>query len=74
MRDYWGLFWETGIPSVWTMSRRAGADPMSDRAAQAWPVATLDTGTPLDPINMVPGDNAGRPVPTPDDGKTEQKR
>lgn len=72
--SYWGLFWETGMPEAWALSRKSGEKPDASMAAQSWPQAALDQGlyaVVYDPANVVPGDNAGRPVPTPDDGKTK---
>ena len=71
--SYMGLFWETGMPEAWALSRKSGDKPEAGAAAQSWPQASLDWGTIPDPDRAVPGDNAGRPVPTPDDGKTKGK-
>ena len=69
--SYMGLFWETGMPEAWALSRRSGEKPDASAARQSWPWASMDLGTLPDPANVVPGDNAGRPVPKPDDGKTK---
>ena len=67
--SYMGLFWETGMPEAWALSRKAEERPEADAVQQAWPQAPVDLGMLLNPTNVVPGDNAGRPVPKPDDGK-----
>ena len=69
--SYMGLFWETGMPEAWALSRRAGDKPDAGMATQSWPQNTLDGGTLPDPARVVPGDNGGRPVPKPDDEKTK---
>ena len=69
--SYMGLFWETGMPEAWALSRRSGEKPEAGAAQQSWPQASMDLGTYPDPAHVVPGDNAGRPVPKPDDGKTK---
>ena len=71
--SYMGLFWETGMPEAWALSRKSGDKPEAGMAAQSWPRASVDLGTLLDPANMAPGDGAARPAPTPvpapDDGE-----
>lgn len=69
--SYMGLFWETGMPEAWALSRRAGDKPEANMTALSWPQSALGGEPPLDPAHMVPGDNAGRPVPTPDGRKTK---
>ena len=82
--SYMGLFWETGMPEAWALSRRSGDKPEANLTgasrldagmmAQLWSQTALDEGVrPVisDPAGVVPGDNAGRPVPKPDDGKTK---
>ena len=69
--SYMGLFWETGMPEAWARSRRSGEKPEAGAAQQTWPQASLDPRTLWDPTNVVPGDNAGRPVPKPDDENTK---
>ena len=83
--SYLGLFWETGMPEAWTLSRRSGDKPEANftggnrldvgTMAQLWSQAVLDEGirpSIPDPDHVVPGDNAGRPVPTPGGGKTKK--
>ena len=80
--SYMGLFWETGMPEAWALSRKSGDGPNADLAAGSRP--DINPMAPLWPQNMldggvsqvilphaVPWDNAGRPVPEPDDGKTK---
>ena len=69
--SYMGLFWETGMPEVWALSRRSGEKPEAGAAQQTWPQAAAGLGALWDPADVVPGDNAGRPVPKPDDGKSK---
>ena len=82
--SYMGLFWETGMPEAWALSRKSGDGPEAgltddsrldlNTMSLLWSQSMLDEGarpvTPA-PAGMVPGDNAGRPVPKPDDGKTK---
>ena len=67
--SYMGLFWETGMPEAWALSRSSGERPEVAAASPAWPPSAPDGGALPNPANVVPGDNAGRPVPKPDDGK-----
>ena len=67
--SYMGLFWETGMPEAWALSRKSEERIQTDAARQAWPQDCVDLGTLLNPANAAPGDNAGRPVPEPDNGK-----
>ena len=78
--SYMGLFWETGMPEAWALSRRTGDRPETDLTddsrwapdimARPWSQNMLDGGVhPVIPPYVVPGDNAGRPVPTPGNGK-----
>ena len=69
--SYMGLFWETGMPEAWALSRKSEERTETGAARQGWPQASMDLGTLLDPAGVVPGDNAGRPVPKPDDEKTK---
>ena len=69
--SYMGLFWETGMPEAWALSRRSGEKPEAGAAQQSWPQASMDPRTFLDQTDVVPGDNAGRPVPKPDSGKAK---
>ena len=69
--SYMGLFWETGMPEIWALSRRSGEKPEAGAAQQSWPQASMAPGTFRDQADVVPGDNAGRPVPKPDGGKTK---
>ena len=69
--SYMGLFWETGMPEAWALSRKSGDKPEANMVDLTWPQNALG-GQPFpDPAHVVPGDNAGRPVPKPDDGKTK---
>ena len=83
--SYMGLFWETGMPEAWTLSRRSGDKPEANLTggnrldvgtmAMLWSQAMLDEAArPVIPYpaDVVPGDNAGRPVPKPDDEKTKK--
>ena len=69
--SYMGLFWETGMPEAWALSRRSGEKPEAGAAQQSWPQAALNLETLLGPDYVTPGDNAGRPVPKPDGEKTK---
>ena len=69
--SYMGLFWETGMPEAWALSRKSEERAETGAAGQARPRVSVDMGTLWDPASLVPGDNAGRPVPKPDDGKTK---
>lgn len=69
--SYMGLFWETGMPEAWALSRRSGDKPDANMASLSWPQAVPGGETLPDPAGMVPGDNAGRPVPKPDGTKTK---
>ena len=72
--SYMGLFWETGMPEVWALSRRSGDKPEAGAVQQSWPEASVGLGTIPDPAHAVPGDNAGRPVPKPDDNEKTKGR
>ena len=75
--SYMGLFWETGMPEAWALSRRSGEKPESNLTggnrldfgmmAELWSHTALDEGA--GPANGLPGDGTGRPEP--DDGKTK---
>ena len=69
--SYMGLFWETGMPEAWALSRKSGERPMIGAAAECWPQNSADLGAFPDPAHAVPGDSAGRPAPKPDGGKTK---
>ena len=69
--SYMGLFWETGMPEAWALSRKSGDRPVADTSSQAWPQDVLSGGTLANPVHAVPGDGAERPAPAPDDGKTK---
>ena len=66
-----GLFWETGMPEAWALSRKSEERPVTGAAAECWPQNSADFGTLPGPADGLPGDNAGRPAPKPDDGKTK---
>ena len=34
--SYWGLFWETGMPAVWALSRKSGDGPETDMESRPW--------------------------------------
>ena len=83
--SYMGLFWETGMPEAWALSRRSGDKPEANPAdgsrldlntmSLLWSQAMVDEGErPVIPYptDVVPGDNAGRPVPKPDGEKTKK--
>ena len=83
--SYMGLFWETGMPEAWALSRSSGDRPETDPAggsgldlnttALLWSQAMLDeSARPVipAPADVTPGENAGRPVPKPDDGTTKR--
>ena len=74
--SYMGLFWETGMPEAWTLSRRSGEKPEANLTggsrldvgmmAELWSQNTLDEGirpTIPDSASAAPGDNPGRPKP-----------
>ena len=82
--SYMGLFWETGMPEAWALSRRSGEKPEANPTGDdrldlntmslLWAQSMLDEGTrPVIPYpgDVVPGDHAGRPVPKPDNEKTK---
>ena len=68
--SYMGLFWETGMPEAWALSRKSEEKPMIGAAEECWPQNSVNLRMLWD-ADVVPGDNAGRPVPKPDDGKTK---
>ena len=68
---YMGLFWETGMPEAWALSRKSEERPMIGASAECWPQNSVNLRLRWDPAGAVPGDSAGRPAPKPDDGKTE---
>ena len=74
--SYMGLFWETGMPEAWALSRRTGEKPESNLTggsrldtgmmAELWPRSALDEGArPAipDSANAAPEGNPGRPKP-----------
>ena len=80
--SYMGLFWETGMPEAWALSRKSGDGPESGPTSGSWP--DLGAMAPLWPQNMldggvgqvilphaVPWDDAGRPGPKPDGEETK---
>ena len=67
---YMGLFWETGMPEAWALSRKSGDKPEAGAAQQTWPQASVGLGTYPYPGGVLPGDSAGRPAPRPDGEKT----
>ena len=69
--SYMGLFWETGMPEAWALSRKSDDKPEVGAAEQAWPQASVDLGTFPDPVHRLPGDSADRPASKPGDGKTK---
>ena len=69
--SYMGLFWETGMPEAWALSRRGGDSPVADTSSQAWPRDMLSGGMIANPTHTVPGDNADQPVSAPGDKKTK---
>ena len=82
--SYMGLFWETGMPEAWALSRKSDGRPEADPTGEGrmdlntmallWSQAMPDEGAnPVipAPADVVPGDNAGRPVPKPDGGKAK---
>ena len=40
--SYWGLFWETGMPAVWALSRKSGDGLESDMGVQTQSWAAMD--------------------------------
>ena len=83
--SYMGLFWETGMPEAWALSRNSGDRPEDDLAdgsrldldtmALLWPQNTLDAGA----SPVIPGQTAAVPwaiadlsAPTPDGKKTKK--
>ena len=82
--SYMGLFWETGMPEAWALSRKLGDRPEADMAnggrleldtaAALWAQNMPDAGAhPSIPgqTAVVPGIIAERPAPTPDMEKTK---
>ena len=69
--SYMGLFWETGMPEAWALSRRSGDKPEAAAAQQPWAQASVELGTFPDPAHGLPGDNAGLPTPKSDGEKTK---
>ena len=70
--SYMGLFWETGMPEAWALSRKSGERPMIGAAAECWPQSFVDWGTPPDLPHGLPGDVGDRPAPKPDDERTKE--
>ena len=71
--SYMGLFWETGMPEAWALSRKSQEGLGTGGAQQpwTWPQVPMELGTLLDPADLTPGDAAGQPAPKPDGGKTK---
>ena len=69
--SYMGLFWETGMPEAWALSRKSEERQAADAAAESRPQAVLGEGILANRAHTVPDDNAGRPEPKPDDGKAK---
>ena len=69
--SYMGLFWETGMPEAWALSRKSEERPATGAAAECWPQNSADLGALWGPDHASPGDGAKRPAPRPDDGKTK---
>ena len=68
--SYMGLFWETGMPEAWALSRRSGEKPEAGAAQQSWSQASMGLGLLPDPEYMAPGIIADRSAP--DGGKTKK--
>ena len=76
--SYMGLFWETGMPEAWALSRKSG-DGLTDggrldlsAAAPLWPQNMLDGGVSQVILpHVLLGDNGVRPAPKPDDEQTK---
>ena len=69
--SYMGLFWETGMPEAWTLSRSSGEQPEANTASPSWPQAATGWETLPGPANMAPGSGTERPVSKPDEKKTK---
>ena len=69
--SYMGLFWETGMPEAWALSRKSGEKPDAGAAQQTWPQASMGLGPYPGPGRGLPEDGAGRPAPELDGGKTK---
>ena len=82
--SYMGLFWETGMPAAWALSRKYDDGPRADLAVGGRP--DLNPMAPLWPRNMpdivtnpvipgqpavMPGDIVGRPAPEPNGEETK---
>ena len=39
--SYWGLFWETGMPAVWALSRKYGDRPEACMEVQTQPEGSM---------------------------------
>ena len=68
--SYWGLFWETGMPAVWALSRKSGDGPENGMEAQAQSWAAMDQR--MCPEGALPGD-AGRLRPEQTGGSGEKQ-
>ena len=54
--NFWNLFWTTGLPEAWLMSRDAGAPPLSGESQGAGQGLTSPQITPsAAPVSNVPG-------------------
>ena len=69
--SYMGLFWETGMPEAWALSRKSDEKPMIGVSAECWPQNSVNLRSLWDPAGAAPGDNAGRPASKPEDGKAK---
>ena len=80
--SYMGLFWETGMPEAWALSRKSGEKPEAGPTGESrldfgtaapWPQNMPNTGAdpviPGQPV-VLPGIIESRPAP--DDGKTKE--
>ena len=82
--SYMGLFWETGMPAAWALSRKYddgskadltdGGRPDVGTMALLWPRnmsdAEANPAIPGQPV-VLPGDIVGRPAPKPDGEETK---
>ena len=82
--SYMGLFWETGMPEAWALSRKSGEDSEASLAGESrldfgamvplWPQNMPNIGVnpviPVQPV-VLPGDIAGWTAPKPDGENTK---
>ena len=66
--SYMGLFWETGMPEAWALSRKSEERPVTE----SWPQNSVDLRPLWDADNAAPGDSAGQSMPKPDGGKSKK--